>query len=928
MRYLSSPSFEGIVYLLGDYNASTNTPDLDTAPSGVKRGDMYHVSVAGNFFTTAVNPGDLIIAKADNASAEADWIIRGGGGEINYAPDTDVTMTYGRVKLGYLTGAPDVVAFGHYDHFSVNNVALIQESTGATILNAESTQSIQFFLGGPGSGTQVLSVDASSFYLPSVPLKAMENTDSVHILGRARIGYDGTNADTACFAHYDYMTDFTYAVRQDNTGITRLNSNADLILCTGGSDSARIDSSNGRFEAGFGLVSDYIYSINGSGVTLYDHIDMYDGSNNYEIRWNGNYNIVYDGTSKLTFNSGSPTTLFYIDDGSSVVGLGDGTGKVMNLELNAGYITNTSGSGRVEFGTDVDLYDSTGLVHRTLYFGSAGQIGADGTGTYLELRNGSPTTYLTLGSSYLELGVGLEVNGQNFYSGGQAALSLQPGALGTPNYINISNSDSLGSPYIEAVGGDANINLILKGKGTGYVTMGSSLDLNGYTTLYNGADYPIFKFNNGANATANCNYLEVNTTDGTGSPALYPVGTGTSINLLLMGKGTGDVNIASELDMYDYTGLTSKKIKWGSSWNFYDDGTGYLIFNDGSSDRVKFSSSDPALQADTLGSIGGTGMTMKDTLNMYDGSTYYNLYWGSAYIYSMGGADIILNNGSSDVLTINASNEVVLSSGGTLDLNGGQITNTAGSAAVEFGTNVDMYDSTNLAYRELHWGSYGYIYTDGSSKALILNNGSSDMLTLQNDSDTLFDGVTISGQLVTDSFLQHSLWIKTDTGSVSGIAWADSGSGSHAWEMVYDRSNSGKLTIAHPSGPAMLFDSTGTIECAMDLDMYDGNAGSNRLIKWASGWNMIDSGGSLTFNDGSSDYFALDSTSLTLGVDLGSTSNRVANGFFGTLNVAEVANDPLVGNRTAGDVWILNSGGVFFKYWDGTNLYSIELGQE
>ncbi len=59
----------------GGYNAATNTPDLDTSPSGVKIGDMYTVTVAGTFFTTAVDAGDVLIAEQDNADIESSWTI-------------------------------------------------------------------------------------------------------------------------------------------------------------------------------------------------------------------------------------------------------------------------------------------------------------------------------------------------------------------------------------------------------------------------------------------------------------------------------------------------------------------------------------------------------------------------------------------------------------------------------------------------------------------------------------------------------------------------------------------------------------------------------------------------------------------------------------------------------------------------------------
>lgn len=59
----------------GEYNAATNTPDLDTAPSGVLLGDMYVVSAAGTFFTATVEIGDLLIANTLGATVEAEWDI-------------------------------------------------------------------------------------------------------------------------------------------------------------------------------------------------------------------------------------------------------------------------------------------------------------------------------------------------------------------------------------------------------------------------------------------------------------------------------------------------------------------------------------------------------------------------------------------------------------------------------------------------------------------------------------------------------------------------------------------------------------------------------------------------------------------------------------------------------------------------------------
>jgi hypothetical protein len=61
------------------YNASTNTPDLDVAPSSsIRKGDQYNVTVAGTFFTIPVEVNDVLMALIDNPTTEADWLITQG----------------------------------------------------------------------------------------------------------------------------------------------------------------------------------------------------------------------------------------------------------------------------------------------------------------------------------------------------------------------------------------------------------------------------------------------------------------------------------------------------------------------------------------------------------------------------------------------------------------------------------------------------------------------------------------------------------------------------------------------------------------------------------------------------------------------------------------------------------------------------------
>lgn len=65
----------GLLDYKGSYDAATNSPDLDTSPTGVLKGDSYTVTVDGLFFTEQVRVGDMLIAEVDSASALADWTI-------------------------------------------------------------------------------------------------------------------------------------------------------------------------------------------------------------------------------------------------------------------------------------------------------------------------------------------------------------------------------------------------------------------------------------------------------------------------------------------------------------------------------------------------------------------------------------------------------------------------------------------------------------------------------------------------------------------------------------------------------------------------------------------------------------------------------------------------------------------------------------
>jgi len=71
----ATPNTVGGMTYIGGYNASTNTPDLDVAPSGITKGSTYTVTAAGSFFAEAVQIGDMLIAEQDNPTLLTHWTL-------------------------------------------------------------------------------------------------------------------------------------------------------------------------------------------------------------------------------------------------------------------------------------------------------------------------------------------------------------------------------------------------------------------------------------------------------------------------------------------------------------------------------------------------------------------------------------------------------------------------------------------------------------------------------------------------------------------------------------------------------------------------------------------------------------------------------------------------------------------------------------
>lgn len=201
-------------------------------------------------------------------------------GDITAAENTDGTFIFGRNRID--SRATDAAYFSHYDRPGTTEYAILQTQAGATAVNSASGQLIRlriagtthFYLsttagftsntaGGPAlfnrastatvpslvnnssstttgmggvsgevdliiAGASALNIDSSKDSTFAGTIAAIADTDGDFIFGKARI--DARTTDVAHFSHYDQGATGAYAVRQNASGQTHINSAAGQLL--------------------------------------------------------------------------------------------------------------------------------------------------------------------------------------------------------------------------------------------------------------------------------------------------------------------------------------------------------------------------------------------------------------------------------------------------------------------------------------------------------------------------------------------------------------------------------------------------------------------------------------------------------------------------------------------------------------------------
>ena len=152
--YVDSSNVGQLVYQ-GGYNAATNTPNLDSPPTGaVNRGFTYTVTADGSFFTEQVRVGDLLIANIDTPTTLADWttvqnnvdladLTTVGIGNVNAGTGISVayssgTATVTNTDTNTSNTATGTIAIGDLSgtvthDFGINTIVQTIDSSGNTV---------------------------------------------------------------------------------------------------------------------------------------------------------------------------------------------------------------------------------------------------------------------------------------------------------------------------------------------------------------------------------------------------------------------------------------------------------------------------------------------------------------------------------------------------------------------------------------------------------------------------------------------------------------------------------------------------------------------------------------------------------------------------------------------------------------------------
>jgi len=235
----------GNLIFQGGYNASTNNPDLDSSPSSsIKKGWSYVVTVAGTFFTEAVEVGDFLFAKSDAPTALADWVTVQNNigladisnvGIGNVIPSTDfgkegIAVIYdaGTANVGVsITGLSAITSVADDDLFILSDTSTDNQNVKITASN------LKTYMSSGASGVNLLLNSA------------LEGVSKSTVNGVTTFTVDVTNEDNAF-----------------GSGVTAINVKTEVLTAAGETVYAGVTRSGTSLSIAFvGTIADSAYRV-------------------------------------------------------------------------------------------------------------------------------------------------------------------------------------------------------------------------------------------------------------------------------------------------------------------------------------------------------------------------------------------------------------------------------------------------------------------------------------------------------------------------------------------------------------------------------------------------------------------------------------------------------------------------------------------
>ena len=397
------------------------------------------------------------------------------GNDLSMSPDTDNHANIGRAKVGYM-GHSDWAGFSHYDTGSTTNFALLQNSSGRTILNSASGQELQFrvnnadgtqmvfdgtnlklkatsklYLDG-GSHTFIDEVSSDQLRLVAGGTEAMKfySSGAIDMYGGSTTSRSiniGANRSGNGYSFIDLVGDATYsdfgarfirentgpntgtAIEHRGTGVLSLNAKdaGSVRFYTSNTERARIDSSGnmslGNIAPGANL---HIYEAH----TAVPELRIDNANHVMKLQANGTASVIDStATNTLMVRASGSTKMTILNSGN--VGIGtESPAQKLHIEGNICRLDKVGNDGGYY------LYDSSNNFRFALFDNnSVTQIYADGNGSTPAMTfNGgnvgigttSPNSLLHIADGVLSIGTGHD---------------LEISHNGSHNYIDIDNGN-------------------------------------------------------------------------------------------------------------------------------------------------------------------------------------------------------------------------------------------------------------------------------------------------------------------------------------------------------------------------------------------------------------------------------------------------------------------------------------------------------